>query len=352
MAITFPVSPVEPTRTRLPQRESVPPQLLGHWDEAAGAMIAAPVEAWGSNAPLRVTAHIHGLVETIATAFAEHYPLVLTPDAVWLAIAQGFAVHINENAERLRRKLVRHQGKVEITIRRDDFVKGSPQNPWPEAFGAFSEGIAAHTGKLRHLVVCDFSTTGHLERAASEVVLMNAVRKFVDFRMLTMCGIPEITLEGTVDDWRSIRHRVQALGEYELGFWVDALLPIADRLVASAEGQVDTGFWRSLLKVNDASGGPYLTGWINVFFPYQDGYKCIQPNRWVTDWAEGQAAQFGGGISQSTVLQGLSVAPFMWEYLGSRFPMNLLGGFLGIAQVEGSLALRPAIGWAVRDASP
>jgi hypothetical protein len=41
---------------------------------------------------------------------------------------------VNANAERLRGKFVRHEGRADITIRRDDFVKGSSENPWPEVF--------------------------------------------------------------------------------------------------------------------------------------------------------------------------------------------------------------------------
>src|SRR5262249_30452804 len=149
---------------------------------------------------------------------------------------------VKANAERLRGKFVRHAGKAEIRIRRDDFVKGSAQNPWPEVFQAFSDGIAGHIGRQRDLVVCDFSTTGPCERAASEIVLMDAMQHYFDYRLMTLCGIPEITLLGTVNDWRSIRRRVQALGEYELMPWVTALTPVVDQFVAAAEGRVDVAF--------------------------------------------------------------------------------------------------------------
>ena len=41
----------------------------------------------------------HPLIDTIQTAFSRHYPLTLSPDSIWLAIAQGFSHHIAENAE-------------------------------------------------------------------------------------------------------------------------------------------------------------------------------------------------------------------------------------------------------------
>ncbi|MGB3653483.1 MAG: DUF4419 domain-containing protein, partial [Rivularia sp. (in: cyanobacteria)] len=35
------------------------------------------------------TLHLHSLVNAVHQAFAEHRPLLLTPDAIWMAIAQG-----------------------------------------------------------------------------------------------------------------------------------------------------------------------------------------------------------------------------------------------------------------------
>jgi hypothetical protein len=343
MPITFRVSEVE--RARSPLRGFVcgPRELLGR-----------PVEAWGSSAAASLPSFEHGLLQAAHWAFAAHYPLVLTPDAIWLCIAQGFAAHVEANAERLRGKFVRHQGRETISIRRDDFVKGSPENPWPEVFSAFSDAIAAHVGEQRDLVVCDFSTTGPYERAASEIVLMDAMQRYFEYSVTTLCGIPEITLEGTVDDWRSIRRRARALEEYDLDFWTAGLAPVLDQLVATAEGRVDVAFWRSFFKWNDESGGPYLTGWINVLFPYlrRDGGGEIERNAAVSTWAEGLHAEFGGGPEQRSIPFGLSSVPFDWHFLEETFPMELLAGFVGVAQDPETLALRPAIGWAVRDRAP
>ena len=47
---------------------------------------------------------------------------------------------------------------------------------------------------------------------------------------------------------------------------------------------------------------------------------------------------------------GLSKAPFRWNYLDRSFDMEFLGGFVGVAQDQETLTLRPEIGWAVREA--
>src|SRR5262249_19251179 len=70
--------------------------------------------------------YFHPVVAAVHLAFSDHRTLVLSPDILWLLVAQGFANHVNANAKELRPKFVKHSGKVTIAVRRDDFVKGSP----------------------------------------------------------------------------------------------------------------------------------------------------------------------------------------------------------------------------------
>lgn len=62
-----------------------------------------------------VAAKHHPLIEAVGIAYAQHLPLTLSPDDIWLTIAQGFAHHIALNAETFRHRLVRHEGKQPLT---------------------------------------------------------------------------------------------------------------------------------------------------------------------------------------------------------------------------------------------
>ena len=53
-------------------------------------------------------------------------------------------------------------------------------------------------------MVASFSTTGAVEQVANGIVLMSAMKSYFAYRGRTLCGIPEVTLEGTVDDWTNI----------------------------------------------------------------------------------------------------------------------------------------------------
>lgn len=316
---------------------------------------AARVEqVYASAARLVACTDVSPLVQMAHDAFYEHRPIALSPDALWFTIAQGFATHVNANVETLRARFVRHAGKAKLVVERPDFLLGQP-NPWPEAFAAFSDQIAGHVGKLRDLVVADFSTTGPLERAATEVLLMDTFQGYFEYEMMCGCGIPQITLRGTPDDWRSVRRRAQHLSEYGLEDWIGALLPVLDRIVATAEGADDAPFWRSFFHYQSGSMGSALTGWINVLFPYLVDWhsKGPVPNPHMAHWQANFARTSRDwrdtpGPSLSALPSGLASAPVLVTDVRTRdrHPMRFVAGLFGvIEEADGTLA--PEFGWAV-----
>ncbi len=342
--ITFAVSAVRPDEGRLPVTTT---------QASLRQRTRRTYEASACNQTDVIRSNTHGFIAAVHLAFKRHRPLVLSPDDVWLCLGQGFATHVNLHAEALRERLVRHDGKAIITVRRDDFVRDSPSNDWPAVFSELSEHIREHCGKKRDLVVSNFSTTGAVEQAASEVVLFDALQSYFEYRLVTLCGIPEITLLGTPEDWLSIQKRVEMFAEFELTDWTRALLPVLDQIVRTARGDVDRAFWQSFYKLNDASGGPYVTGWINLLFPYietQESSSRLRQscrNGFMADWRKGMRTTIGGGPTMEKFPTGLSSAPFMWNYLGTIIPMEFIGGFVGVSQDAGTGAVRPAIGWGI-----
>ena len=284
---------------------------------------------------LKQPENIHSFARAVHVAFASHYPLVLSPDMIWLCIMQGFSIHVNENAEKLRKMFVSHEGKVAIEVTRNHFVKGR-QNPWEEVFSEFSEKICGHIGDETHsMIVPSFSTTGPVEKAASEIVLMEAMQNYFTYSFRTACGIPEFTLEGTVEDWKQLREKAAKLSKFDLEWWTSHLLPVLDQFVAASSGEVDEAFWSSIYKLGGGSGGPFVSGWILKLFPYLsgNGRNCFQV------------------LTTDAFPSGLSLVPFTWFYVNLQFRMYFIGGFVGVKQDPESLAIRPEIGWAVVEQS-
>jgi hypothetical protein len=314
---------------------------------------------------LVASVQLHPLITAIHKAFNDHRPLCLSPDMIWLLICQGLASHINANAEQLRSKFVKHQGKVRLEVRRDDFVKGTPENPWEEVIEEFSETIRQHIGEATHnLLIPAFSTTGLVERAATEIVLLDAMRSYFDYEVCTMCGIPKIKLEGTVTDWQQLLQRTIELSDFELQWWIQPLIPILEQFIQAAQNKPDQRFWQSMYKLSDDSGGPYITGWITAFFPYlkdRQTDKITQQNQWLaaggsdlqallySDEQSSDPFQFFFGLTTELFPSGLAKAPFCWRFYETSYNMEFLGGFVGVRQDPNTLFLRPEIGWVIRE---
>jgi hypothetical protein len=307
----------------------------------------------------------HPFVAAVHRAFCDHRPLVLSPDMIWLLIAQGLANHVNAHAEELRPRLVCHQGKMWLAVRRDDFVKGSPENPWPEVFGEFTAAIRRHIGEQTHdLLVPDFTTTGPVEKAAAQIVVLDAMQHYFSYEFITLCGIPQVTLEGTAADWESLEARTRRLDRFGMAWWTETLLPILEEFIQTVRGKGNRQFWQSIYKLDGGSGGPYTTGWITAFFPYFQDHRsglATRKNRWLDQGGQAlrellypparrEPHRFNHGPTTEAFPSGLAKAPFVWTYLDRSFPMEFLGGFVGVRQDAGTLELRPEIGWAVREA--
>lgn len=301
-------------------------------------------------AKLRGAGFSHPFVEAIHTAYDKHYPLMLSPDMVWLCIEQGLANHINENSETLRKKFVDFEGKKLIMLERDGFVKGSSHNDWQGCFAEFSDKLSDFIGKKRDLIVGTFSTTGAIEKAVSEVILMDSMKSYFKYGMRTMCGIPKITLEGTPEDWMNIRTRVENLTEFDLEWWTKPLLPVIDKLIETAKGNPDKEFWDILYKKTDGSGGPYTSGWFNVFFPYLSGvnYKTKEAILYRNGYIDKIEQKRFDGPNPNDFPMGLSKVPFKWQVIDHTYDMEFLGGMVGFHQRD-DLTIIPNIGWAIRD---
>lgn len=333
--------------------------------------VRRPVEAmWKTTQPLIACEEDHALLSAMRTAFYEHLPLRLSPDAIWLTLARGFALHVNLHAEALRHCFVRHEGRKRLIVQRDDFLPGA-DNPWDEAFSAFAGLIAENTGGVSSLLEADFSTTGAIERAASHLMAMDTFQAYFEYMMLCGCGIPSVTLTGTGDDWRRLREKASAFADYGLETWIAALDPVLAQFERAKRGEIDTDFWRSMFRYRSGSGPAVMTGWANVLFPYikdfrgqgfRDREERLIPNPYLDDWrARFEIGERQDGNQWFTAPQGTGIGAFpacatsvpLKVFWGEReCEMLLVGGLLGVSQRAEDRAVSPECGWIVAYADP
>ncbi|MFB7723244.1 DUF4419 domain-containing protein [Nocardia sp. NPDC056100] len=345
--LTFPVDDVTPAAAALPTRplrELFPEALV-----LGGDPELPMVEPNG----------VHPLLGAVGRAFADHRPLVLSPDAVWLTIAQGIAQHIRLHAEELRPLLVRHAGRKRLEVVIDSGLPDTADS-WRTLVESWSKLLAAEIDHA-DLFECDFTTSSEIERIAGRVVLLDAYSPYYSYWMVCVCGIPSLTLTGTVDDWRKIRSRVDGLGAFGLEQWARSLEPIADQFVRAASGDVDTAFWQRIYNPVDAYGGEVITGWIARLYPYLafDGAQDtpnplldlpITEPRDLTD--DGPMGYWGPGIRSTATPATLSkvIVNINDRVAGDNQARALHSGLVGITQdADGSL--RPVAGWQLTTAA-
>ena len=177
---------------------------------------------WNTKMNTGDTPFFTGMVQ----AFADHRPVSLSPDVIWMLISQAFSQEVNS---------------------------------------------------------ADFSTTGTIERMASEIVLMETTKSFFNFIVMYIsCGIPSVTLTGTVQDWQKVLDKTAGLKKLGAGSWASDLEPILKQFVKAAQGNPEQSFWQDMVMVNTPErlqgGGcsfetpTNLDGWFLKLMPFdKDG---------------------------------------------------------------------------------
>ncbi len=300
------------------------------------------IEAAGGEQAMTAGATQQGLMDATHYAYSIHMPLVLSPDSLWLTISQGVARHVTLNAEALRPQFVIHEGKKELTIERNQFVKGSPDNDWPGCFEEFSHLIRQNTvAKTYERLICDFSTTGFLEKAISNLTLMDTMSGYFTYGVMTACGIPRFTLLGSPADWKKLYAKAEVLAEYDLSWWTKELLPVLEQFDLAANGEIDKEWWDGFYKFREMSGSDMISGHILKLFPFvktQDRKTDAVVYERRTQWSQATSRQIPTGMVK---------VPFTWYYHGQELKMHFQGGLAGV--IETPEGLKPGCLWAVTD---
>ncbi|CAG8684225.1 12672_t:CDS:1 [Dentiscutata erythropus] len=172
------------------------------------------------------------------------------------------------------------------------------------------------------------------------VVLLDAVKAYFEYEVYTLCGIPKVTLEETLEDWMKLQEKVINLRELnlELDFWLDRLEPVLWNLVATYHDEIDHDFWGRIIKIDEvhsSGGGTLVSRWLMNFFPYNQAGRPLTTN---------------SVIRIQNIPDSIVGVLFLLDELKSKF----MAGFIGANQeiLEGSdseFVVSPVIGWSIID---
>ena len=365
--ITFPVADTEPADYLLferPARELLDRKLVepGRRRARLEGRLRPLLVCYGQGASCMIGADQNPFVMGLHHAFADHRPFIISPDMIWLLLMQGFASHVNINADELHSKFAGLNSRVnlEIEIEWADHHSASPVFWERKVFPEFISKIVAQVDrKLAGAVDAKFSTTGMTEKTSFAISLMDAVSSQQMYTATISCGIPSITLEGEPADWQLLRKKAEVFAQYDLEWWWHALKPLLDQFCAASSGVADRSFWSDIYQYQTVpyTSTLYIGGWIVQFFPYiiSDGH--FHRNPWVDRNVDHNECivqkEITGGngfIEMGQLPIGLSKADFLLHDPDTHFfKMQLFSGFTGVEQIAQTGAMRPAIGWGVVD---
>ena len=289
-------------------------------------------------------------------AYADHRPVVLSPDIVWLIIAQNFSAYVNANSDVMRDFFVTHEGKMDLVVdSNNDILELVGNGDWELLLNDFSVCVAQNTkGDVSEMLTANFTTTGITERIASQITLIDVVKTYFNYWNLTFgCGIPYITLEGTPEDWQKVREKARGLSKYGLEKWSKELDEILTEFVKASEGIPNQAFWQNIVKktrvdelkskqycgsMYDKKGTTKLDGWFLRFFLDKVEGTAIKEKFWAEDMpSEIVRVPFKHAYYDPATHEILKV-----------FPMELWAGFVGVEEDAKTKALTPKIGWFAR----
>jgi hypothetical protein len=296
-----------------------------------------------------VPCNIHPFARAVQLAYDEHRPLVISPDVIWLMILQGFSTHIELNKAKYQYSLVDFEGIKRIDIKRDDFVRGKTDTLWKDIIPEFTSEIRKHIvdTSMYSRVVHSFTTSTSKELLAYEITFLEINKHYFDYHFWA-CGIPEITLEGTVEDWKWIRQNIEVFRKFDLSWWIDKLIPILDQFLETSKGYVDHEFWSSIYRYDEMCGAE-ITGWFAKFFPYiRKGTKEMVKNPLVLKEPVYNGLLYAGAIENENFTSGLSYVDFTFHDRNNQTSkMCFVSGFVGIMQDKETKALSPEINWLI-----
>jgi len=298
----------------------------------------------------------NGFVTAVCEAYNHHHHLILRPDDVWFSIMSQFCAHVGNNSEELRSKFVSFDGKKQLTVEANGNLFTAD---YSQLCNDMSKQIAKNIKdpSIRDWVIAKFSTTTPVDTVAYSIILMASMKNYFDYKFSLCCGIPKVTLKGTVEDWRQLEEKAKRLLTFDnnkkhMATWYKMLAPVLSNFTKSREGNPNIEWWQRVCSHHGGGSGPsYLSGWITVFTVFNDQSVWVGDQRQVN-------ATFGGNphsdkcefapegwpvIDTSDLPKGYVDVPLIVDDNGTEYKCKLLAGHMSVSVKETEIS--PRVDW-------
>ena len=293
-----------------------------------------------------------GLVSVVLRAYNKHHNLILRPDDIWQAVLNQFSLYLTANAEKLRTKVVDFKGQKTLVVK-------AYGNLFNADFGKLAsrmvdEQIASNIkdADVVNWLLPSFTTTTPNDRIAASVSVMSAMQKYFKYCFELCCGIPSVTLLGSVEDWVELRSKFDVLLQFEVDGqtymrdWHKWLSLIGDNLIQSAKGDADVEFWdRVASNLGGGSGPCYISGWIGAFAVFSDEGLWQGETRKPETFGPGYLESEFPIINTNDLPSGVVAVPVLVDDNGTKHNCTMLSGQFGMA--ADGCSLSPSTDWCI-----
>ncbi|KAK5579417.1 hypothetical protein RB653_009100 [Dictyostelium firmibasis] len=236
---------------------------------------------------LKIIIGYNSFIYSAWECYNNHNHLQIRPEDVWMAIMSQFSFYINKYNKELRSRFINFQNGDDDDDDRDGenkkIIKVFTSYPILEApFDKLTIDMADEISKnikdpsIRDWIIPNFSTTTQSDKIVFSSVLMSTLKKDFIYKYGSKCGLPKVTLLGTVDDWIQLKERSLRLIEFNtnenlMNKWVNNyLLEILDNFIESSNGRPNKTWWNQIIDFREQSGSSVLSGWLSVFCLFQE----------------------------------------------------------------------------------
>lgn len=216
------------------------------------------------NIPDNAECYHHNYLAYLQNAYAKHRKIVIAPHTFWYTVVAEIAQHVVANAEK-HRKLFTKDPSEKIKI----IVECHSENQ-PLRMDAIFTELKKLVPIDSDLFVPEFSTTTEMARLATLGAFLETCSPYYSYGMLA-CGIPEIKVEGTLNDWTNIINNLHELLTIFESVNSDLfphisnnILPILEKLIVGG----DRSWFSKIFNQKRCGSGSqhFVNGWFTKMF--------------------------------------------------------------------------------------